>query len=90
MDGVLDLQRITSSMIQNLQFFWNNILLVKIGDLLSDSESWVVQILLAILNKNEALKDYFLDLTLLSVILFGAVFSFIIITLAKWVIDIIL
>lgn len=89
MDGVLELQKITSSMIQNLQYFWNNILLVKIGDLLSDSENWIVQILLSILKKNEAVKDYFLDLTLLSVILFGSIFVFIIITLAKWLIDII-
>ena len=89
MDGILDLQKITSVMIQNLLYFWNNILLVKMGDLLSDSENWVVQILLSILRKNDAFKEYFLDLTLLSVILFGAIFAFVIITLAKWLIDII-
>lgn len=60
MDGVLELQKITSSMIQNLQYFWNNILLVEMGDLLSDSESWIVQILLSILKKMKLLRIIFL------------------------------
>lgn len=87
MDGVLKIQELFTLLLNNLLLFWD-LLNTPLGDLLDDAPSWIVQILLSVLEKNDYVNEYFLSTSLFSIILLSSIIVFVVFTLVKWLIDI--